>query len=83
MCQSYRHSSQGSVKPITIIDGAADWTSKSLKGREHEFTYQFQDADVKELVVAVNKLKARGVSSEDDVKQVGDTRSRAPKPRRD
>ena len=65
-----RHSQQGSVKPLTIIDSPADWTSASLKGREAEFTYALSDAEVAELISAVDALKRRGVSSEQDVLQV-------------
>ena len=65
-----RHSKPGSVKPHTIIDSAADWTSEGLKGHENEFTYHFTDTDVAELVAAVDKLKGKGVASEEDVKQV-------------
>ena len=65
-----RHSKPGSVKAHTIIDSPADWTSEGLKGREKEFTYQFTDSDVAELVDAVDKLKAKGIASEEDVKQV-------------
>lgn len=64
-----RHSSPGNVRPATIIDSAADWTSTDLQGRDDEFTYHFQPEDVKELQAAVEKIKARGVVSEDDVKQ--------------
>ena len=69
MTAANRHSKQGAVRPHTIIDGPADWTSESLKGREDEYTYTFTPSDVSELIRAVDKLKARGVASEDDVKQ--------------
>ena len=58
------------MRPLTIIESEADWTAASLKGREDEFTYHFSESDVRELVRAVDKLKARGVETEEDVKQV-------------
>ena len=64
-----RHSKQGSVKPLTIIDGSADWSSTSLEGREAEYTYVFTEADTAELLAAVDKLRPR-VATEEDVKQV-------------
>lgn len=65
-----RHSKPGSVKPLTIIDSEADWTPSSLEGREREYTLEFQESDVKELIAAVDKIKAKGVSTEEDVKKV-------------
>lgn len=107
---SGRHSGpQGYVKPLTIIDDPADWTSTSLHGRESEYTYYITQADVDELLhvskilcspsylrslllfkghvclqqpcpiecpstglcmQAVDKLKARGVATEEDVQKV-------------
>lgn len=64
-----RHSKQGSVKPLTIIDGSADWSSTSLEGREAEYTYVFTEADTAELLAAVDKLRPR-VGTEEDVKQL-------------
>lgn len=66
----HRHSKPGSVKPLTIIDTPADWTSASLAGKEAEYTYQVSESDVRELVAAVDKLKAKGVATEEDVKNV-------------
>ncbi|KAK9809629.1 hypothetical protein WJX73_008948 [Symbiochloris irregularis] len=67
------HSKQGSVKPLTIIDSPADWTAASLKGRESEWIYNFTEQDTEELVSAVEKVKASGVATEDDVlKLTGD-----------
>ena len=65
-----RHSKQGQVKPLTIVDTPADWTSSGLEGRAHEYTYTFTQDDTAELVAAVEKLKSSGVASEEDVKQV-------------
>lgn len=48
----------------------ADWTSASLKGKEDTYTLQLTEADAAELIHAVDRLKARGVASEDDIKQV-------------
>lgn len=46
-----RHSGpQGQVKPLTIIDDPADWTSTSLKGREAEYTYYITQEDITELL---------------------------------
>ena len=59
------------MKPLTLIDSPADWTSSGLQGREDEFTYVFSEDDKAELIKAVQKLKESGVASEDDVKQVG------------
>ncbi|KAK9863979.1 hypothetical protein WJX84_007599 [Apatococcus fuscideae] len=61
---------QGKVKPLTIIDHPSDWTSASLKGKESEYTCRWREADTLELDAAVQKLKARGVSTEDDVQQL-------------
>lgn len=36
----------------------------------HRYTYVFSKDDVEELVAAVDKIKASGVSTEDDVLQV-------------
>ncbi len=47
----------------------ADWTSASLRGREHEYTYQWTSADTAELDGAVQKIKPQ-IRSEDDVLQV-------------
>ena len=56
--------------PHTIVEGPADWTSTQLQGRDAEFTYTFTKADFAELIKAVEAIKASGVASEDDVKQV-------------
>lgn len=46
-----RHSGpQGQVKPHTIIDDPADWTSSSLKGKEDEFTYVITEDDKREIL---------------------------------
>ena len=67
----YRHSGpQGAVKPLTIIDSPADWTSEGLKGQEATYTLRFSEADRAEIQQAVEKLKARGVASEDNIQQV-------------
>ena len=58
------------MKPHTIIDSPADWTSASLKGKEATFTYRFTEADTAELIKAVDVLKQRGVATEDDIKAV-------------
>ncbi|KAK9812337.1 hypothetical protein WJX73_003313 [Symbiochloris irregularis] len=63
-------SKQGNVIPHTIIEGPADWTSTSLAGKESTYTYTFTDSDTKELIRAVDKLKSRGVASEEDVKNL-------------
>ena len=65
-----RSGPQGSVQPFTIIDSPADWTSASLKGREAEYTLALSAADTAELIRAVDAIKARGVSSEEDIKRV-------------
>lgn len=74
MVLARRHSKQGSVVPFTIIDSPADWTSAALKGKEDEFTYKFTQQDVDELVAAVEKIKERGVKTEEDVIKVLYTR---------
>ena len=58
------------MKPLTVIDSPADWSSSGLKGRESEYTYVFSAEDTKELLAAVEKLKSNGVSTEEDVKKV-------------
>lgn len=55
----------------------ADWTSAGLKGKEDTYTLQFSEADTAELIKAVDKIKARGVASEEDVKKVGHSRVHA------
>jgi hypothetical protein len=63
-----RHSGpQGKVVPLTIIDDPADWKAKDWEGREAEYTYFFTPEDIVELAAAVDALKARGVSTEDDI----------------
>lgn len=62
-----RHSKQGSVIPLTIIDGPADWKSADLKANKDEYTYTLSKSDVNEFVSAVEKVKAKGIASEDDV----------------
>lgn len=41
-----------------------------LQGREEEYTYYFTTEDVSELAAAVSKVKAAGVSSEQDILEV-------------
>ena len=43
------------------------------QGREEEYTYHFTEHDVAELAAAVNKTKAAGVSSEQDILKVSMT----------
>lgn len=63
-----RHSGpQGKVVPLTIIDDPADWKAKDWEGREAEYTYFFTPEDIFELAAAVDALKARGISTEDDI----------------
>lgn len=71
MVHVHRHSGpQGKVVPLTIIDDPADWKAKDWEGREAEYTYFFTPEDIIELAAAVDALKARGVSTEDDITAV-------------
>lgn len=71
MYRSRRHSGpQGKVVPHTIVDDPSDWTAESLAGKESEYTYKLTDADVKEIIAATDKIKARIPATEEAVRKV-------------
>lgn len=65
-----RHSTMGNVRPLTIVDGPADWRAADLRGKEDTFTYTFSPSDTAELLRAVRKLKQAGVQTEEDILKV-------------
>ncbi len=74
-----RHSGpQGKIIPLTIIDDPADWKAKDWQGREAEYTYFFTPEDIAELAAAVDALKSRGVSTEDDIIKVRSCKCTSP-----
>ncbi|KAK9816577.1 hypothetical protein WJX72_002145 [[Myrmecia] bisecta] len=57
---------QGKVRPLTIIDDPAAWKASDFKSPD-EYTYYFTKEEQQEIIDAAEKLKARGVRTEDDI----------------